>query len=195
MRPSVKRFALRCALGVAGVIVAVGTAVLVVALVGERASASSRIHVTVTTVELGDSSSHDQAKAPSDGRVSDAEMQKTLQQVVECVDAQGYDATLVEFNPGLGWHVAIDAPTAADADRASAALDACSAAYDDVLDAYWSENRLTAAQQAQFESMVRDCLTANGVELIEGRSLAASVPSESGELFTKCQQEALTQFR
>lgn len=195
MRLSVKRFGLRYALGVVGVIAAVGTAVFVVAQVGEEASASSRIGVTVTAVEIGNSSSHGQAEALSDGQVSDAEMRETMQQVVECIDAEGNDATLVEFNPGLGWHIAIDAPTAADAERASATLDACSAAYDDVLDAYWSENRLTPAEQAQFESLVRECLVANGVELMRGRSLAASVPVESGDRFTKCQQEALTQIR
>lgn len=194
MRRDVHRFGFRNVLGAMAIVAGVGMAFFVFTPIGGGASANSFL-VTVTTVEADDSSSQSQAEALSDGEVSDVEMRATLHQVVECVDDEGHDAELVEFNPGLGWQVMIDAPTEADAERASAVLDACTAAHGDVLDAYWSENRLTSAQQAEFESLVRECLVANGVELIEGRSLAASVPVRYGDRFTQCQQDALAHVR
>ncbi|HDH26004.1 MAG TPA: hypothetical protein ENH00_07420 [Actinobacteria bacterium] len=149
--------------------------------------------MSVTTVQPGDVSSGDD-RVPV-AHVSDAEMREALTQIVECVAEAGYEAEVADFVPGLSWHIDIAAETEADATRASAALDECTARVAGVVDAYVEQNRLAPAEQVAFEDRVRECLEEQGVQLAEGRSLAASVPVSAGEQFSKCQAEALEHFR
>lgn len=173
------------------VVVAV-TAVVLLLTVGSGVSTGDNA-MSVTTVQPGDVSSGDD-RVPV-AHVSDAEMREALTQIVECVAEAGYEAEVADFVPGLSWHIDIAAETEADATRASAALDECTARVAGVVDAYVEQNRLAPAEQVAFEDRVRECLEEQGVQLAEGRSLAASVPVSAGEQFSKCQAEALEHFR
>ena len=151
--------------------------------------------VTVTTVQPGNAPGGDD-RVPV-GRVGDAEMREALTQLADCISEAGYEAELVDFVPGLSWAIDIVAETEADAARASAALDECSAHVASVVDAYLEQNRLAPAEQGAFEMLVRECLEEQGVQLNEdeGRSLTVRVPLSAAEQFTKCQAEALEHFR
>lgn len=182
----------RGALTVAVVVAVIALGLLVA--VGSRVSAGDGA-VTVTTVQPGNAPSGDD-RVPA-GHVSDAEMRESLTQLAECVREAGYEAEVVDFVPGLSWRIDIAAETEADAARASAALDECSAHVAGVVDAYLEQNRLAPTEQVAFETLVRECLEEQGVQLDEdeGKSLAARVSVSAGEQFTKCQAEALERFR
>lgn len=173
-------------------IVAASAVVLVVA--GPRASASTVGNpATVTTVaHVVD---QDRGAVLSDGSVSQAEMRSALQQMVQCVSDAGYRARLVDFTPGLGWHITVDAASEDQASRASVAVDSCSnGAVGAVMDQYWLDNRLTLSELEVFDTLLSNCLAAHGIALQTGQSPATAALERSRE-FTQCQIEALAQVR
>lgn len=174
------------------VAVAIATMALIAAI-GLRVSASDDA-VTVTTAQPASVSGGGDVPV---GFVSDVEMREALDGVVACVAEAGYEAKLVDFAPGLSWRIDVVAATEAEAELANAAVEECSARFAGVLDAYAEQSRLGPVDQATFETLVRDCLDANGVQLDENetKSLAARVPLSDGEQFTKCQADALERVR
>ena len=186
----------RRALGI-GMTAAVATAIAFpLALTMAGASASDDL-VTVTTAVAGDSPRVDQSEILSDGHVTDAEMRETLDRVAQCVGEAGYQVDLIELLPGLGWDIGISLETDADAERASAVLNACSSVHAEAMDQYESQSRLTPAEQQQFDALVRECLVANGVELdeIPGAKHAVSVPLLYGNQLSECQEHAIERVR
>lgn len=119
-----------------------------------------------------------------------------LERVVECVADEGYEAELVDFIPGIRWHLRTTGETTDQADRADAALEGCQDTHAEaVMDAYWAQRALTAEEQAQFDTSVQKCLEDAGVTASDGRSSAAAIEPVFGAQFTMCQTEAMSAVR
>lgn len=196
MRMNERHLKLRRILGV-GLGVAATTAVAVFAMSGGLALANGDPVSTVTTVVVDNSASAHQEGVLSDGSVSDAEMQETIDAVVQCIGQAGYQVDRVDFYPGLTWGVDIVTESKIENERARAVVDECTNAEAPITDAYWSQNILTPDEQKKLEGMTRECLATQGVELNEsqGRPLAATVPALDWELFAQCHAEARAQVR
>lgn len=178
---------------------AVGIIAWVMFAPGANQASAENDRVTATTV-IDNSGQQDvseeQVDALSDGHISDTEMEAALERMAECVENAGFETEPVVFTPPFGWHLEIAAETASKADMASETMDEClktqAAA---VEEAYRVQHRLNADELDRFESLIRACLTDNGVELMPGRSLASSVPMSAADQFDQCKAIAYEQIR
>ncbi len=132
------------------------------------------------------------AAALAIGRVTDEQMRSTLHDVAACASEAGFETELVEFVPGLRWHLETDLGSNEDhdlAERASAALEACNASVAATVDAYVAQNQLSSTEQVAFEDRIRACMAQRGVVVAPEQAPALANGVNAGPAFHDCQAE------
>lgn len=95
----------------------------------------------------------------SDGSVTDAEMERALLAVVECVRAAGFNAELVDFRPRIGWSLQVSSPDLDMVELADDQQDLCSARFvDSISDPYFAEHGLSEAERTARNGILLSCL-------------------------------------
>lgn len=98
----------------------------------------------------------------ADGSVTPEEMEQALNAVVGCVESQGFDAVLKEFDPEGGWSFEVGHPTATS-DAAGDALTRCERAFLSEIELPFSQQHGPTEQEIKAEREARrQCLLARG---------------------------------